>query len=113
MLKSGTNEFHGTAFEFFRNDVLDAENYFQNYFNAPGAARRKKDGLRQNQYGGVLSRPIIIPKLYNGKDKTFLCSIPNRGGGGSRATSRRPIILRSARREWILWAMINKQLKLS
>jgi hypothetical protein len=71
VLRSGTNQYHGTAFEFFRNDVLDAENYFTNYFNAPGAARRKKDGLRQNQYGGVISGPLSIPKLYNGKDKTF------------------------------------------
>ena len=69
--KSGTNELHGSLFEFLRNDVLDAENYFTNYFNAPGQARRKKDGLRQNQYGGVLSGPVYIPKVYNGKDKTF------------------------------------------
>jgi len=69
--KSGTNEFHGTAFEFLRNDVLDAENYFTNYFNSPGQARRKKDGLRQNQYGGVFSGPLWVPKVYNGKDKTF------------------------------------------
>ena len=71
VLKSGTNQFHGTAFEFLRNDVLDAEGYFQNYFTAPGAARKPKDELRQNQYGGVFSGPVIIPKLYNGKDKTF------------------------------------------
>ena len=69
--KSGTNDFHGTAFEFLRNDALDAENYFTNYFNSPGAARRKKDGLRQNQYGGVFSGPVWIPKVYKGKDKTF------------------------------------------
>ena len=69
--KSGTNSFHGTAYEFLRNDKLDAENYFTNYFNAPGAARRAKDGLRQNQFGGVFSGPVIIPKVYNGKDKTF------------------------------------------
>ena len=70
-LKSGTNQFHGTAFEFLRNDVLDAENYFNNYFNAPGSARRPKDELRQNQYGGVFSGPVWIPKIYNGRDKTF------------------------------------------
>lgn len=70
-LKSGANQFHGTAFEFLRNDVLDAENYFQNYFNAPGSPRRPKDELRQNQYGGVFSGPVWIPKVYNGRDKTF------------------------------------------
>ena len=92
-LKSGTNQFHGTAFEFLRNDVLDAENYFQNYFNAPGAARRPKDELRQNQYGGVFSGPVWIPKVYNGRDKTFFMfdyearkrAAAGRGGDGQRA----------------------------
>ncbi len=63
-LRAGTNQF-------LRNDKLDAEDYFQNYFNAPGAARKPKNQLRQNQYGGVFSGPVIIPKLYNGKDRTF------------------------------------------
>ena len=71
VLKSGTNDFHGAAFEFLRNDALDGESYFQNYFNPPGAARKPKDKLRQNQYGGVVSGPLIIPKIYNGKDRTF------------------------------------------
>jgi len=70
-LKSGTNQFHGTAFNFLRNDKLDAESYFQNYFNSPGQARRPKDNLRQNQYGGVFSGPVWIPGVYNGRDRTF------------------------------------------
>jgi Carboxypeptidase regulatory-like domain/TonB dependent receptor len=71
VLKSGTNDYHGTAFEFLRNDVLDAEDYFVNYFTAPGEPRNPKNQLRQNQYGGVISGPFTIPKLYNGKDRTF------------------------------------------
>ncbi|MBI3208158.1 MAG: TonB-dependent receptor [Candidatus Solibacter usitatus] len=71
VLKSGTNQFHATAFEFLRNDVLDAEGYFQNYFTAANAARRPKDKLRQNQYGVVFSGPVVVPGLYNGRDKTF------------------------------------------
>ncbi|HYM13257.1 MAG TPA: TonB-dependent receptor, partial [Bryobacterales bacterium] len=70
-LKSGTNQFHGDAFEFLRNDKLDATDYFQNYFNPPGAAAKPKNQLRQNEYGGVFSGPVVIPKLYNGKDRTF------------------------------------------
>ena len=70
-IKSGTNSLHGTVFEFLRNDRFDAEAYFQNYFNAATAARRPKDKLRQNQFGGVWTGPVLIPKLYNGKDKTF------------------------------------------
>ncbi len=69
--KSGGNDWHGSAFEFLRNDIFDAEHYFQNYFNAPGAARSKKDSLRQNNFGGVLTGPLWIPKIYDGHNKTF------------------------------------------
>ena len=62
--KSGTNQFHGTAFEFFRNDALDARNYFQR-------ADLPKAPLRQNQFGFALTGPIVIPKLYNGHNRTF------------------------------------------
>lgn len=70
-MKSGTNDLHGTLFEFLRNDKFDAETYFLNFELAPGATRSKKDALRQNQYGLVLSGPVLIPKLYNGRNKTF------------------------------------------
>ncbi len=60
--KSGTNELHGTAFEFLRNEALDD----RGYFDGPTKAI-----LRQNQFGYSLGGPIIIPKLYNGKNKTF------------------------------------------
>ena len=69
--KSGGNDWHGSAFEYLRNDIFDAENYFQNYFNAPGQARSKKDSLRQNDFGGVLTGPLWIPKIYDGHNKTF------------------------------------------
>ncbi len=66
--KSGTNQFHGTAFEFFRNTVLDANSFFQNASGAP------KPVFRQNQYGGTLGGPIIRDKLlffvsYQGTDQ--------------------------------------------
>jgi len=69
--KSGGNVWHGSLFEFIRNDIFDAENFFQNYFNAPGAPRSEKDSLRQNNFGGVLTGPFGIPKIYGGKNKTF------------------------------------------
>lgn len=71
VMRSGTNSFHGSAYEFLENDKLNAEDFFQNYFLNPGQARFKKPALRQNQFGGTFSGPVTIPKLYNGKDRTF------------------------------------------
>ena len=57
-LKSGTNKFHGTAYDFLRNNVLDAQPYFQHKIvNAPGYAYQGTQ-LRYNQYGGTLGGPI-------------------------------------------------------
>jgi hypothetical protein len=70
-MKSGTNELRGTLFNFLRNDIFDAENYFLNFELAPGATRAKKNALRQNQFGFVLSGPLQIPKIYDGKNRTF------------------------------------------
>jgi hypothetical protein len=70
-MKSGTNQLKGTLFNFLRNDAFDAENYFLNFERAAGLERLKKNPLRQNQYGFVLSGPVLFPKLYNGKNKTF------------------------------------------
>jgi hypothetical protein len=56
--KPGTNAYHGEAFEFFRNDALDAQDYFTNSLNNP------KVPLRMNQFGGNLGGPIIRNKLF-------------------------------------------------
>jgi hypothetical protein len=71
VMRSGTNDLHGSAYDFIRNDKFDAEGYFQNYFTPAGQPRVKKTALRQNQFGGVIGGPVIIPKLYNGKNRTF------------------------------------------
>ncbi len=65
--KSGTNELHGSAFEFLRNNALNATNFFSPVVN--GA--KLTDGLKRNQFGGTLGGPLTIPNVYNGKDKTF------------------------------------------
>ena len=57
-IKSGTNQFHGTAWEFFRNDKLDAADYFEN------AKRIPKGKLRQNQFGVAAGGPIIKNKIF-------------------------------------------------
>ena len=63
--KSGTNQWHGTAFDYLRNGYFDATDWFNNYF------RVKEPALRQNDFGGTLGGPVRIPALYNGKDRTF------------------------------------------
>jgi hypothetical protein len=63
--KSGTNQIHGTAFEFARNDDFDA------YTPTPFQATPSKPALHQNQFGFVVGGPVYIPKLYDGRNKTF------------------------------------------
>jgi hypothetical protein len=62
--KSGTNSPHGAVYEFLRNDKFDARNYFL-------SPTVKKAPLRQNQFGFEFDAPVMIPKVYNGKNKTF------------------------------------------
>jgi hypothetical protein len=71
--RSGTNEFHGTGFEYFRNDKMDANDWFAN------RSGLKKPPLRQNDFGFVLGGPILLPRFgegghqpaYNGRNRTF------------------------------------------
>ena len=64
-IKSGTNELHGAAWEFFRNDKLDAADFFEN------AGGRPKGELRQNQFGVSAGGPVVIPHLFDGRNKVF------------------------------------------
>ena len=64
--KSGTNAFHGDAFEFLRNDKLDANSYFNNFYG------NAKPSFRRNQFGASAGGPLYIPHLYERKDKTFI-----------------------------------------
>ena len=66
--KSGTNNYHGTVWEFLRNEKMDANAYFSKF---DAANVKPRDPLRQNVFGASLGGPISIPKLYNGKDRTF------------------------------------------
>lgn len=64
-MRSGTNAFHGTAHNFLRNSVLDA-----NGFNANRALQPRR-AFRRNQFGGTFNGPVWIPKVYDGHNKTF------------------------------------------
>ncbi len=63
--RSGTNNIHGSAFDYLRNNYFDASDWFNDHYHVAQPA------LRQNDFGGTLGGPAAIPKLYNGKDKTF------------------------------------------
>ncbi len=63
--KTGSNDVHGDAYEYLRNKVLNANTFFNNEKGVPTGA------FTQNQFGGTLGGPVVIPHLYNGKNKTF------------------------------------------
>jgi hypothetical protein len=63
--KSGTNQFHGTLSEFNQTSALAAGLWFNNANNIPNPV------TRQNQYGGTIGGPVVIPKMYNGHNKLF------------------------------------------
>jgi hypothetical protein len=65
--RSGTNDLHGTIFDYFRNDALDANSWFNDNTNPP----TKKTAERQNDFGGTLGGPIFIPRFYNGRNRSF------------------------------------------
>jgi len=71
-IKSGTNEYHGTAYDFLQNDVFEPQNplsvYNRDVLKVP---LPPKNTLKQNQYGFTLGGPVVIPKVFNGRSKVF------------------------------------------
>ena len=70
--RSGTNEFHGSLFDYVRNEIFDANNFFAN------ANGLRRPPVKQNDFGGVIGGPVYLPRfgeggraLYNGRNRTF------------------------------------------
>jgi hypothetical protein len=63
--RSGTNVLHGSLYDYLRNDALDANNWFNDFYGYP------KGKERQNDFGGTVGGPVVVPGLYNGKDRSF------------------------------------------
>ena len=84
--KSGTNSVHGSAYEFLRNDALDANTWTNNRLGVG------KKVLRFNQFGASLGGPIYVPKVYNGRNRTFFFfnSQGTRYNTGATALTRVP-----------------------
>ena len=64
VIKSGTNTLHGSAWEFLRNDKLDARNFFDN-------PQQATPPFKQNQFGATFGGPVYIPHVYDGRNRTF------------------------------------------
>jgi hypothetical protein len=65
LTRSGTNSLHGSVFDYLRNNFFDANDWFNDYYGKPTPA------LRQNDFGGTVGGPIWIPRLYDGRNRTF------------------------------------------
>ena len=83
--RSGANDFHGSVFEFVRNNYLDARGFYQ-------AKPTPQSPYHQNQFGFVASGPIWIPKIYNGKNKTFFM-VNYEGLRQAQSTAQRDTVL--------------------
>lgn len=94
-IKSGTNQFHGSVFEFFRNDDLDANLFFANQ-NTALAKDKQRRTFQQNQYGFALGGPVLIPKIFNGKDKLFFFT----NWEGTRRRDSGPSLASVAPQDW-------------
>ncbi len=72
-VRSGTNHLRGSLYEFVRNDVLSANSFFLNRspFALDENGKSKRQPRRYNRFGGTVGGPALVPKLYNGKDRTF------------------------------------------
>ncbi len=72
-MKSGTNQYHGSAYEYFENEALNAGDPFSYSSGTPAdpSGGKYRPRSRRNDYGGTLGGPIWLPKLYNGRNRSF------------------------------------------
>src|SRR6185312_16306310 len=71
-IKSGTNQFHGTVYDYLQNDAFEPTNPYNVWaHDVNGVPIPAKNALKQNQFGFTLGGPILVPKLYNGRNKSF------------------------------------------
>jgi hypothetical protein len=63
--RSGTNNLHGSVYDYLQNSSLNANGYFDNLANRP------KQPFKDNQFGVTIGGPVVLPRIYNGRDRTF------------------------------------------
>jgi len=104
--KSGTNQYHGSAYEFIRNNDFDANNFFNNVSGIPVGI------YKQNDFGVTVVGPVWIPKVYHGKDKTFFFfsyeGFRNRtGANGAQFTVPTPEMYNGDFSKWVTSAGVQ------
>jgi hypothetical protein len=100
--KSGTNKLHGTIYDYWQNDALQAKSWLAD----PSTPKGK---LRSNEFGGVVSGPVVVPFLYNGRDKTFFMA-SYEGLRTSSTTLSKGTVISSAMRNGNFSALLNPAL---
>lgn len=86
--RSGTNAVHGSLFWFVRNNALNARNFFAT----------SDDGLKRNQFGGTIGGPVYIPRVYDGRNKTFFFFSEQEGRQRQRPSDLSTTVLTEAQR---------------
>ena len=69
--KSGTNDLHGSLYEFFRDETLNANRFFNNSVLPSAGGPLRRPPLLRHQYGGTIGGPVYFPWVYNGRNRTF------------------------------------------
>ena len=90
--QSGTNLFHGSAWDFLRNNVLDARNYFDNFFGSPTLP------FRQNQFGFFVGGPVFLPHVIDGRKTHTFFSTYYEGLRNSRTITTQATVPNAAER---------------
>lgn len=87
--RSGTNNLHGSLFEFHRNNAVNARNFFA----------ATDDGLKRNQFGGTIGGPVYLPKVYDGRNRTFFFFSHQEGRQRQRPSDLSTVVPTAAQRQ--------------
>ncbi len=103
--RSGTNQFRGNLFEYHRNTVLNANNFF----NKSSGTELARPKFIQNQYGGSFGGPVLIPKVFNGKDKLFFFYNYQGSKVAQEVVRNRTVLTNEAKAGLFRWVVPNGQ----
>ncbi|MBI3472888.1 MAG: TonB-dependent receptor [Candidatus Solibacter usitatus] len=111
-MKSGTNDFHGTLFEYFRNDKLNANAWSRKWNVGPDGKALPRPYVRYNAFGAAGGGPVRIPGVYNGKDKLFFFADYQAMRRPTPATISTPTVMTAEMRQGDFSRLLNLQQEL-